>query len=143
MPKQSSIRFLPYLLDLVGSTVLKKIGIPVEKINHLPCFAIYVLLDGFLLLQGTEVVIRKEEKEPNSRLKTRDTRLGLYRLELLLDEPLESLYVVRVVVLEPDHLTQHIDFVYLLLGCLLLQNGSPFVKKRAVGTLFKTPIASS
>lgn len=142
MPKLSSIRFLPYLLGLVGSTGLKKIGIPIQQIYHLLSFAIYAFLDGFLLFQGTEVIIRKKEKKPDSRLKTRDTRLCLYRLELLLDEPLESRHVIRVVVLEPDHLTQDIDFIYLLLGCLFLQNGSPFVKKRAAGTL-RTPIATS
>jgi len=135
MPSLTSIRFLPYLLDVFKSAVLKEIGIPVEKINHLPCFAVYVLLDGFLLFQGTEVVIRKEEKEPNSRLKTRDTRLCLYALELLLDELLESPDVVRIVVLESDNLTQQVDVKYLLLGCLFLQNGSPRVRERVGKTL--------
>ena len=136
IPSSSSIRFLPYLLDVVKSAVLKEIGIPVEKINHLPCFAVHVLLDGFLLSHSTEVVIRKEEKEPNSRLETRDTRLCLYALELLLDELLESLDVVRIVVLESDNLAQDVDVEYLLLGCLFLQNGSPRARER-VG---KTPI---
>lgn len=136
MPLLTSIRFLPYLLDVFKSAVLKEIGIPVEKINHLPCFAVHVLLDGFLLFQSTEVVVRKEEKEPNSRLKTRDTRLCLYALELLLDELLESLDVVRIVVLESDNLAQDVDVEYLLLGCLFLQNGSPRARER-VG---KTPI---
>jgi len=135
MPALTSIRFLPYLLDVFKSAVLKEIGIPVEKINHLPCFAVYVLLDGFLLFQGTEVVIRKEEKEPNSRLKTRDTRLCLYALELLLDELLESPNVIRIVVLESHDLTPHIDVEYLLLGCLFLQNGSPRVRERVGKTL--------
>ncbi len=135
MPSLSSVRFLPYLLNVVKSAVLKEIGIPVEKINHLPCFAFYVLLDGFLLFQGTEVVIRKEEKEPNSRLKTRDTRLCLYALEFLLDELLESLDVVRIVMLESDNLTQHVDIEYLLLRCLFLQNGSPHVRERVGKTL--------
>ena len=136
MPSLASIRFLPYLLDVFKSAVLKKIGIPVEKINHLPCFAVYVLLDGFLLFQGTEVVIRKEEKKPNSRLKTRDARLRLYALELLLDELLESLDVGRIVVLESNNLTQDVDVVYLLLGCLFLQNRSPRVRERVGKPLF-------
>ena len=138
MPSLTSIRFLPYLLDVFKSAVLKEIGIPVEKIDHLPCFAVYVLLDGFLLFQGTEVVIRKEEKEPNSRLKTRDTRLCLYALELLLDERLELLDVVRIVVLESDNLTQDVDVEYLLLGCLFLQNGSPPCSRKG----WKNPYSS-
>ena len=69
-------------------------------------------------------------------MKTRDTRLCLYALELLLDERLELLDVVRIVVLESDNLTQDVDVEYLLLGCLFLQNGSPRVRER-VG---KTPI---
>lgn len=136
MPSLASIRFLPYLLDVFKSAFLKKIGIPVEKINHLPCFAVYVFLDGFLLFQGTEVVIRKEEKKPNCRLKTRDTRLCLYALELLLDELLESLDIIRIVVLESDNLTQDVDVEYLLLACLFLQNGSPQVRER----VWKAPI---
>ena len=135
MPSLTSIRFLPYLLDVFKSAALKEIGIPIEKINHLPCFVVYVLLDGFLLFQGTEVVIRKEEKEPNSRLKTRNTRLCLYALELLFDELLESPDVVRIVVLESDNLTQQVDVEYLLLGCFFLQNGSPRVRERVVKTL--------
>jgi len=134
----TSIRFLPYLLDVFQSAVFKEIGIPVEKINHLPCFAVYVLLDCFLLFQCTEVVIRKEEKEPNSRLKTRDTGLCLYALELLLDERLESLDVVRIVVLESDNLTQDVDIEYLLLGCLFLQNGSPLSSRKG----WKNPCSS-
>ena len=136
MPALTSIRFLPYLLDVFKSAVLKEIGIPVEKIDHLLRFAVHVLLDGFLLFQGAEVVIRKQEEEPNSRLKTRDTRLCLNALELLLDELLESPNVIRIVVLESHDLTQHIDVEYLLLGCLFLQNGSPRVQERAG----KTPI---
>ena len=135
MPALTSIRFLPYLLDVFKSAVLKEIGIPVEKIDHLLRFAVHVLLDGFLLFQGAEVVIRKQEEEPNSRLKTRDTRLCLNALELLLDELLESPNVIRIVVLESHDLTQHIDVEYLLLGCLFLQNGSPRVRERVGKTL--------
>ena len=125
-----SIRFLPYLLDVFKSAVLEKGGIPIEKINHLSCFVVYVLLDDFLLFQGAEVVIREEEKKPNSRLKTRDTRLCLNALELLLDELLKPADVVRIVMLESNDLTQQVDVEYLLLGCFFLQNGSPRVRER-------------
>ena len=127
MPLSPSVRFLPYLLDLVTSAALKEIGIPVEKINHLPCLALNVFLDGFLLFHGAEVIIRKEEKEPNSRLQARDARLRLHALQSLLDELFEPSDILRIVMLDPDDLTQKVDVEYLLLGCLFFQNGSPLL----------------
>ena len=128
MPLQPSVRFLPYLLDVFKSAVLKEIGIPIEKINHFPRFAFHIFLNGFLLFQGTEVIIREKEKEPNRRLQARDTWLRLYTLELFFDEFFQLPDVIRVVVLDAHNLTQQADVEYFLLGCLFLQNGSPHLR---------------